>query len=288
MTLAKIENNKGTAIQLRKEIVTDERVAKALSISEMAVFESSTKRLIRSIPDEELVCKISDFVNILAIDLGINGEIDQYAKTRFYDLLRRFYSDLALAEIKTAFELSMIGELDNFLPKNGKGEPDNNHYQNFSASYVTKILGAYRKRRGFVMEKAHKAVPPPPEKSKSIDIRLIRTEAFKRNKAKFLQYKYTGVFDIGVIQEKIIYELFRKNWIADSVVVSEEEKQKALSKYIHGPSSTNKYTLESIKRTGTKHENVIIGAFSFAMRREVKRVFDYCIENELQIDKYLI
>lgn len=52
-----------------------------------------------------------------------------------------------------------------------KGQPDRNHYQQFNADYICKILNAYKGRRAWVLKKANEAVPkeepkPNPERER--------------------------------------------------------------------------------------------------------------------------
>lgn len=95
------------------------------------------------------------------------------------DILKRYYSDMTLADIKMAFELATTGELDEYLPKDKQGNPDKNHYQQFNADYFAKILKAYKQKQTDVIDKAYKAIPE-------------KTMKFRRSKSGDLRYKDNG------------------------------------------------------------------------------------------------
>lgn len=278
------------AVENRVAMLDIQEVMDSLSTVEKMAFVSSAKRSIRGYEEGELIEKVAKLSDMLAKDLGIRSEIGQYEKTRFFNILRQYYSELTLGEVKIAFDMSLLGELDSYLPKNGHGEPDKGHYQSFSIDYITKILNAYKKRRSEIIIKAHKALPIEPTKVSDQDALEIRRASFRRNKFRYLQYKYRGVFELKGMEEKIIYEAFLRNGIADVIQVSDEEKRKSLSDYLYNSSSglVNKYTLQEIKKKGIDHQSVVFGGVKYAMRKEVKRVFDYLIKEEIQIDSFLI
>ncbi|MFZ4705567.1 MAG: hypothetical protein ACOYMF_06110 [Bacteroidales bacterium] len=95
--------------------------------------------------EQSVINLVNNLANFIARDVGIKGEVDQYEKQRFIGLVRKYYNDLTISQIKEAFEYAMVGRLDFYLPKDKDGNADKNHYQLFSAEYTTKILTAYRR-----------------------------------------------------------------------------------------------------------------------------------------------
>ena len=122
-TALEIYNTKpGTkAIEVRRRMVQLPEVAKALNPVEKYVFAASTKTPIAEIDDAKLVENLSLLFKRIAIDVGYiipQNENDwNYIQSRLLDILKRYYSDMTLADIKMAFELATTGELDEFLPK---------------------------------------------------------------------------------------------------------------------------------------------------------------------------
>ena len=161
-TALEIYNTKpGTkAIEVRRIMVQLPEVAKALNPVEKYVFAASTKTPIAEIDDAKLVENLSLLFKRIAIDVGYiipQNENDwDYIQYRLLDILKRYYSDMTLADIKMAFELATTGELDEYLPKDKQGNPDKNHYQQFNADYFAKILKAYKQKQTDVIDKAYK------------------------------------------------------------------------------------------------------------------------------------
>lgn len=280
----------GNALDKRIAMLEVKEVMDVLSVAEKNAFLSSTKTPIREYDQRTLIEKVSKLSEMLSKDLGIKSEIGQYEKTRFFDILSKYYSDLTLGEIKNAFDMSLIGELDMYLPKNGNGEPDKGHYQSFSVEYVTKILNAYRKKRDSFISKAFNALPIPEKKINNQELLIIKRQTFLKNKMKYLLYKYTGSFEITGIEEKIIYEKLLNNGLAYEIKVASIDKHNAYREVLldYSKAFKNKYDLNSIEKSGVKHETVKNRAYRNAVRNEIKRVFDYLISEEIEIDRYLI
>lgn len=151
------------AIDIRRQMVQLPEVAKSLSGVEKYIFAASTKMQIAEIDDGTLVAKTGQMFRFIAMDVGYiiptNSDDWAYTCTRLLDILKKYYSQMTLADIKLAFELATTGELDEFLPRDSQGNPDKKHYQQFNADYFAKILGAYRKKQDEVIWKAYKALP---------------------------------------------------------------------------------------------------------------------------------
>lgn len=98
-----------------------------------------------------------DHLALLKKELGLaiksitqNLGVKEYPADPFFatlmNLLPKYYQDFGIKNIVEAFELLMVQELDPFLPKDKHGQPERNHYQDFSVDYFLKVLNAYRKR----------------------------------------------------------------------------------------------------------------------------------------------
>lgn len=153
------------AIDVRRAMVELPEVAKSLSGVEKYIFAASTKMQIADIDDGTLIDKTGQMFRFIAMDVGYiiptNSEDWAYICTRLLDILKKYYSQMTLADIKLAFELATTGELDDYLPKDSQGNPDKKHYQQFNADYFAKILNAYRRKQNGVIHKAYKALPEP-------------------------------------------------------------------------------------------------------------------------------
>lgn len=294
-TALEIYNTKpGTkAIEVRRRMVQLPEVAKALNPVEKYIFVASTKKQIAEIDDETLIAKTGQMFRLIAMDVGYiiptNPEDWAYICTRLLDILKKYYSQMTLADIKLAFELATTGELDDYLPKDNQGNPDKKHYQQFNADYFAKILNAYRRKQNRVIHKAYKAVPEPKNELTQEEKRYYHNQSVARCREVLLQYKYTGRFVLGVTDGMLIYYWLRKLGFANEVVGTEDDRKQALARYMQRVARgfVNKYEAFHVQRKGTDAPELDFTAYEIARDKEIKRTFDRMIADELQIDNYL-
>lgn len=274
------------AIDQRREMINFPEVKRALNNTELGIFEASTKTPIRDVPQVKMIEQVEKLSKFICRDIGIKAQIDQYDKTRFYDVLKRYYSDLTLNEIKLAFELSMVGELDAFLPKNSSGEPDKGHYQQFSVEYITKILQAYKRKKRGTVTKALNALPvhvpefPEEEKLK------LRRQFLNEFYFCFLKYKYSGQLEIrGILDYLIFMELVKMRLTDNDVEPTAEDRQTAFFQVMQKASQglVNKYEAMIIEATKTKNTTVESRAYNNARTKRIKDIFDFIIYEQIQI-----
>lgn len=281
------------AIEIRRKMVQLPEVAKALNPVEKYIFAASTKTQISEIDDETLVTKLANMLKYVAMDVGfIIPQITedwQYIQARTLDILKRYYSNFTLSDIKLAFELATTGELDEFLPKDKQGNPDKNHYQQFNAEYLSKILNAYRRKQNGVIHKAYKAVPEPKKELTPEEKRYYHNQSVARCREVFLQYKYTGRFVLGVTDGMLIYDWLRKLGFANEVAGTEDDRKQALARYMQRVARgfVNKYEAFHVQRKGTDAPELDFTAYEIARDKEIKRTFDLMIAEEMQVDNYL-
>ena len=147
----------------RQTLLMQPAVQWKLNSTDLAIANAAIEIPIRKITDQDLLPKIGTMVKFLCRDIGVaywhDAETIKYDAARFFDTVRKYYNDLSIKQIKMAFELAQIGELDDWLPKDKNGNPDNKHYNNFNVGYYTKILKAFRAKNSRVWNKARKALP---------------------------------------------------------------------------------------------------------------------------------
>lgn len=281
------------AIDVRRAMVELPEVAKALTPVEKYIFMASTKKQIAEIDDETLIAKTGQMFRFIAMDVGYiiptNADDWAYICTRLLDILKKYYSQMTLADIKLAFELATTGELDDYLPKDSQGNPDKKHYQQFNADYFAKILNAYRRKQNGVIHKAYKAVPEPKKELTPEEKRYYHNQSVARCREVFLQYKYTGRFVLGVTDGMLIYDWLRKLGFANEVAGTEDDRKQALARYMQRVARgfVNKYEAFHVQRKGTDAPELDFTAYEIARDKEIKRTFDRMIAEEIQIDNYL-
>lgn len=282
------------AIDVRRAMVELPEVAKALTPVEKYIFVASTKKQIAEIDDETLIAKTGQMFRFIAMDVGFiipteNRDDWAYICTRLLDILKKYYSQMTLADIKLAFELATTGELDDYLPKDSQGNPDKKHYQQFNADYFAKILSAYRRKQNGVIHKAYKALPEPKKELTPEEKRYYYNQIVARCREVFLQYKYTGRFVLGITDGMLIYDWLRKLGFANEVAETEDDRKQAFARYMQRVARgfVNKYEAYHVQRKGTDAPELDFTAYEIARDKEIARTFDRMIADELQIDNYL-
>ncbi len=282
------------AIEVRRAMVELPEVAKALTPVEKYIFVASTKKQIAEIDDETLIAKTGQMFRFIAMDVGFiipteNRDDWTYICTRLLDLLKRYYSQLTLSEVKLAFELLITGELDDYLPKDRDGNAERKHYQQFNADYFAKILGAYRKKQNEVVGKAYKALPEPKKEMTPEEKRYYHNRREARNRIIFLRYKYTGKIRFEIGDEMFLFEWLKKIGYAEEVNATEDDRKQAFAKYMQRAAIglINQYTACNVRRKGIDSPEIDYTAYEVARKKEITRAFDRMITDEIYIDDYL-
>lgn len=281
------------AIEIRRKMVQLPEVAKALNPVEKYIFAASTKTQISEIDDKTLVDKLANILKYIAMDIGfiIPQDVEdwQYIQARILDILKRYYSNYTLSDVKLAFELATTGELDEFLPKDKHGNPDKNHYQQFNADYLSKILNAYKRKQSVVIDKAFKVLPEPKGEMTPQQIRQFEIQRQWRNRYIFLCYKYTGKLILGLTDDMFLYEWLQKCGLADDVQVKEDDRKEAFARYMQrvARGMINQYTAFQVRRKGIESPEIDFTAFEVARKKDIIKAFDRMIAEEIQVDNYM-
>lgn len=281
------------AIDIRRQMLQLPEVAKSLSGVEKYIFAASTKMQIADIDDGTLIAKTGQMFRFIAMDVGYiiptNPEDWAYICTRLLDILKKYYSQMTLADIKLAFELATTGELDDYLPKDSQGNPDKKHYQQFNADYFAKILKAYKQKQNVVIDKAFKVLPKPKGEMTPQQIRQFEIQRQWRNRYIFLCYKYTGKLILGLTDDMFLYEWLQKCGLADDVQVKEDDRKEAFARYMQrvARGMINQYTAFQVRRKGTESPEIDFTAFEVARKKEIIKAFDRMISEEMQVDNYM-
>jgi len=179
-------------VENRKMLLQSDEVLSKLGEIDLLITEKSVHSPIRDIDREVAFNQLTLMSKNILLDVGIK-DAQPYEIGRFCDIVTRYYKRLSLNEIKLAFELLLIGELDQYLPKDRNGQPDKNHYQSFSFEYISKVLRAYTKRRDKTWHKAHLALPSFENKEPTEEDRRESRERFVNDiKKAFSLYRDEG------------------------------------------------------------------------------------------------
>lgn len=281
------------AIDVRRQIAVLPEVAQALTQVEKYVFDASTKTQIAELDEKVFAEKAAQILRFVAMDVGYNIPANAqdwaYIQVRLLDIIKRYYSQLTLSDIKLAFELATTGELNDYLPKDSKGNPDKNHYQNFNADYFAKILNAYKRKQSEVVGKAYNAVPKPKKELSPDVIRFYERIRVETNQRIFLQYKYRGELIFGAVDEMLVYNWLVAVGLANPVAETEQDRKQALTRFLDkaARNMVNPYKVYDVRQKGIDSPEIDFTAHEIARRREIIKTFDYMIENEIYVNSYL-
>jgi hypothetical protein len=281
------------AIDKRRQMLEIPEVTKSLTSVEKYIFEASTKTLISEMSDFDLVNETRNIFKFIAKDVGYRIPTDptdwQYTCARLLKYLKMYHSKLALSEIPLAFELSVNGDLDQFLPKGKDDQPDKNHYQEFNIDFFGKIIKAYKEKQSTVIHKATDNIPlveyiPSPEASN-----FYHNKTVNACKECFEAYKEKGDLNLEGLKSMFVWEWLQKEILIKEPNVTEEDREKALTDYLKKADLGlfNRYTAAVVKKEGINSKSLDFDALEIARNNKIKKTFDAMISKKIDITKYL-
>lgn len=132
-------------------------------------------------------------------DMGIKNLPSKTTEQRIIYYIVNYYKDFSLQEIRKAFELAIIGEI----------EVDAEHYHSFDIKYICKILNAYRKRRTKAKELVKRNTPQI-QNSVSVEQKEQTREAYIKTIClhydKFVQTGEWGYIPLATVYDFLIEE----------------------------------------------------------------------------------
>lgn len=237
------------------QLLDKQEIRIALTEKEKMVADLVRNTPIKELSEKELIHKCGILVQGICADFGIR-KIEPDQVLRFYELLKIYHHELTLKEVKKAFELLAVGDLDNFLPKNYKGETDSAHYQQFNLVWSAKVLQAYQRYRSKLWVKINsinqKIIPEVSEEYKA-EQRTLFIEAIKS----FIQeYQETGL--IQVMHPIYLAEFFVMNGIVEDEKVAERHLKKAYQIYLltEGSAKKEKERMRVLQEAG--ESNIVV------------------------------
>lgn len=277
------------AVEVRRKLELLPEIASVLSVAEKKIFEASTRTLICEMDDITLVDYSKRLFRYVATEIGYTiPDATEWAfiQTRLLDVLKTYHSQMSLTDIRLAFELMSVGELDNYFPRDSNGNPDKKHYNRFTAEYLTRVINAYKARQSEVIAKVYKYIPRQ-EKTVSEREKAYYSEFMNdRIKIIYLTYKYTGRLVTEYADETFLYNWLRNNGLAEMVTSTEDDRNKAYYRFLAkaAKNMVNKYEAAHVRKVGKGASSLDYLAFDEARKTEIKRAFDQMIINEYQLN----
>ena len=278
-------------IKRKQEILLVPSVIEKMTKTEMLVANASIKTPIKQIDINELAVKIIPLGKGILRDIGIKNWSDEaankYILIRFADILSKYYETFTLSDIKLAFEFLSVGILDEFLIKDKNGNPEKNHYQDFSVEYYTKILNAYRKYKGQVWNKAQSNVPRLELSISENEKKYNRNYMILEIQHSFDNFKNKGIepnFDMSIYIEILI-----EKGLLEKEKVNEESIKKAYNKLLfdsHLNRLQKRLMIDKFERRKMT-PTLRINAQEVQNNKTIKEYFEKLINEEKDIRDFL-
>lgn len=281
-----------SVLEIRREMAKNQDVLNELAIPERTVFLASIEKPVKDYGSAELTAALNTAIQWISKDIGYRATNEgdrQYIVIRTAEILKRYYENLSLKDFRLAFEMSLTGELDDFLPKDRNGQPDRNHYQQFNADYVCKILNAYKGRRAWILRKANEAAQKY-EAQPQQDNPSGRSNTKRECVAAFLYYKYHGklpawVTPLGIM---LYYNLLASVGLADEMTATSEEKAAVLQRTITQLSNSGQLIRATRARVEQHQNRDVQHELLLTIRRKaLVATFHRMVEQEINLTDYI-
>lgn len=224
---------KNAAIVQRREMAKNTALLNALETIDRALFIASTEKTVAEYSAGELSAELAVALKWICKDVGyrVADEGDrQYLIIRTAEILKRYYATFTLKDFKMAFEMAITGELDDYLPKGRDGQPDRNHYQQFNAEYICKILNAYKARRNRALKKAAELMPPAP-KERDYEQEKVYRNACRRTLIEAFEYfrEHWALPVMFNTTEMLCYRYLSEAGLVEPREITGEEQQRIIT-----------------------------------------------------------
>jgi len=282
-----------TAIEERRKMLDVPEVFNSMNNIEKEIFESSTKRQIKEIDKMEFFALfrlvLVNIVNDIGYNVPANKDLWCQIQNRIAEMLYKYFSEYTLTDISLAFEMLAVGELDEYLPKDGNGMPDKKHYQQLNIDYFSKILNAYKIKKNKVVSKAVLSLPAPTNEISEEEKNYWLRQTKKRNWEAFHAYKRGKSYILkNTIEEDLCYDwLVRAKVIEDIdlTTATTDDKKMAMSIMIGkiAKGLVNRYDGRHIIREGEDGDKIKYEVCEVMKRKAIKEAFEKIINENLDI-----
>lgn len=276
------------AVEVRRTMAEDAKVVASLDSIEKLILDASTKTLISEMSDEDLIKTASGVFRLIANDVGYKippATEWQYIQTRLLLVLKRYYGYYSMNDVKLAFEMAVMGELDYYLPKNTDGTANIQHYQNFNPEYLARIMNAYKKKHSDVVQKCINARPTE-RKFTDAEIEALNAEKQKTVAVAYAEYINSKNLSVSALTEKIIYEYLLDKRLCKEISDRNINacRDVAWVKYLERVASgfVPKMEAKEVKAKGKTAKELDYLAYDAARHNIIIEAFDNMITNNIK------
>ena len=292
MKTTEVVVSKKQALAIRKEKELDQ-VSEKLNNVQLLIAKAGLENQIRYWKDNELVKKIAIMSKMVCRDLGIktwnNESVMRYESSRFYDVLKMYYRNLTIEEVKLAFELASVGKLDEYLPKDKNQKPDKNHYQSFSVEFTTKILNAYQLSKKEVLSNINKLLPVKTKTATDEEKAEYRKAFINDIATKFEAYKNEAITPRFLAPSVVVREFVKCGLLESEPEISEDSIEMGfiMAMTNGGISPEEKSNIMSKKANGEVPRQVVKFSSRNQNNKTIVQVFDILIKTSRTINEVI-
>lgn len=282
-----VAKNLEKLVEIRTEIIESPEVKDGLYDVEYRVAEAGTRMSIAGMTDEELTREISETIEFIVRDLGIKnwgGDDAAYDSARFLKMLREYYQKMSFKQVELAFELLMVGKLDQYLPKNGKGEADRGHYQSFDFQFISKVLNAFLQYDRTIWGKARKLLPEVFEEATEDERKEYRDYFMNDIYQKFYDYRDHDVSPKFLLPFLVIDEFIKQGVVSGKPKVQDSTYLETEKRLLNGGKIGFSDKMSIMRGMEDGKSKVMSTAQVEENRMAIKSVFDHLIRNGMDIE----
>jgi hypothetical protein len=221
------------------------------------IVQAAGQKPIGELSNDELIAGVNLLMQGVSRDIGLRN-YDEYDATRLTGVLQRYYSRFSLHEVKLAFELAIMGKLDEYLTK-GSIE----HYQQFSILYITKILRAYEQYRGKTMLAVSGLLPEAKKELSEEEKVKIDQDFFEMIQREFVAYRDDLKAPEFLVTLPVMRFLAKHELLDEEVEMTEVEQRQAFDEM---QSSKRVHELDKQRELG-EFKQGIIGHYTMIFMR---------------------
>lgn len=284
-----ISDNYLALTEKRRTVADDPAVMSKMSPTEAMVLHAGGQVSIASMTQEAFKESMVKTLKYIARDVGItywNNANDIFQKIdSIMVFCAKFYRDMSPEDIRVAFDFSMAGKLDEFLPNDKDGKPDIRHYNEFGISYFSKIVNAYKAMKTKTWVKANRLLPEPISELTQDQKNEYHQFLINQIHKKFDEYKEMDIRPKFLVPFLIVKE-FRKHGIIDgNINVTNEDVSNAFIRMTqdNNMSKYQKSRDAGLYEKGEIPQSVENKAIAIRYENIIVEVFDRCIESGIHI-----
>lgn len=281
---------KVNSLQMKlQEIAENKQVVNNLSPVELKLLQAASRKMIKDYSEKETCEYIGTLFNYISYDLGIltpkSNDERAYICTRIAEMLKAYYRQMTLHDVKLAFELFSAGRLDSYLQKDSAGKAKKEHYQRFNVDFVLRVMNAYSFMQNEAIAKSLRMIPEEKKEISEEEKAFYNNRIKERVKEIFLKYKESGKLEARFNEANMIFQYLKAKKMLNDITPTEEEKKAAYKNYMKREKLglISRYTAYNVKLRGLEAKEIQPMVEEYARARVIVNAFDKCINDCVEL-----